>query len=34
MAREGDRAVAFYIGQFKIEEALTAGANFKPTAET
>ena len=34
MAREGDRAVAFYIGQFKMEEALTAGANFKPTAET
>ena len=26
MAREGDRAVAFYIGQFKMEEALTAGA--------
>jgi len=25
MAREGDRAVAFYIGQFKMEEALTAG---------
>ena len=34
MAREGDRAVAFYIGQFRTEEALTAGADFKPTAET
>jgi len=26
MAREGDRAVAFYIGQFEMEEALSAGA--------
>ena len=26
MARDGDRTVAFYIGQFKMEEALTAGA--------
>jgi hypothetical protein len=34
MAREGDRTVAFYIGQFKMEEARPAGGAFRQGPKT